>query len=170
MPIAPTAGTPRGQKQIRRVPIIHVYGQIAPVKLHDNNQQGLPTYGLAYGKDIPHLSEVNFLDDMRYLYVVRENRANAQLEKARKAISGAERIFFLGFGYAGENLDALGFPGVLKPHHHVYGTAKDYTPTEIRKKESYFAQGFVECGIQRNPWDKVTIYDCDCVRLLGDHI
>ena len=40
--------------------------------------------------------------------------------------------FFLGFGYADENLIILGIPDVIK-NKKVYGTVKGLTENEIRK-------------------------------------
>jgi len=155
------------EEQILQVPIIHVYGQIAPVKLHDDNGHRLPKYGLKYGKDISHFSDVGFLDDVRYLYVVREKRANPELEKAREQIAKAERIFFLGFGYAKENLEALGLPAVLKTDQDIRGTAMGGTEREIQLIARYFKKALQGAG---NPdaRSNIDIRDCDCVRLLRD--
>jgi hypothetical protein len=164
----------RVQEQILGLAIVHVYGQIAPVKLYDNSQEQLPIYSLAYGRDIAHLSVVDFLSDMRYLYVVREDRANAQLEKARMAISEAERIFFLGFAYAKENLEAIGLPDVLKRHHRVYGTARGWITTEINRVRSGFLltlQRLAEAaGSSLDGSETVEIRNCDCVQLLRDFL
>ena len=45
--------------------------------------------------------------------------------------SWAERIFFLGFGYAPENLAALDIPNRFEADQEVYGTAKGYYENEI---------------------------------------
>lgn len=41
-----------------------------------------------------------------------------------------ESIFFLGFGYAKENFEAIGLNNVLGKNQRVYGTALNYTDTE----------------------------------------
>lgn len=41
-----------------------------------------------------------------------------------------DNIFFLGFGYAKENFEAIGLINVLVKNQRVYGTALNYTDTE----------------------------------------
>jgi hypothetical protein len=154
------------EEQILRVPIIHVYGQIAPVKLHDSNEQRL----LKYGRDIDRFAAVNFLNNIDYLYVVREERTNPELEKAHEQIAKAERIFFLGFGYAEENLEALGLPDTLHAEHLIYGTALHHTEREINHIQSFFAQGLAEKGRQGFTETQVKICDWDCVHLLREFL
>jgi len=159
------------EEQILRVPIIHVYGRVAPVRLHDSGEQRLAEYGLKYGREIDRFSMVNFLNVIDYLYVVREERANPELEKARGQIAQAERLFFLGFGYARENLAALAIPGVLSPKQHIHGTAMGYVPAEIQKIENALGQA-LGAGKKdgSNLIYQVHIRPCDCLGLLRESL
>jgi hypothetical protein len=53
------------------------------------------------------------------------------LDKAKRLINEAERVFFLGFGYAKDNLDVLGIPDVFGEKQQIYGTALGLTDREI---------------------------------------
>ncbi len=125
---------------------------------------------LEYGAD--DLKSFGRLPEMvKNLYVVRDERANPELEKVRTAISGAERIFFLGFGYAKENLEALGLPEVLRPRHQIYGTALGWTPKEVGDITDTFADGLHRSGNDSAMVrDQVKIRDCDCVHLLREFL
>jgi hypothetical protein len=159
------------EEQILRIPIIHVYGQIAPVKLYDDNGERLRAYGLEYGRDTGPFSAVNFLNVIDYLYVVREERANPELEKAHEQIAKAERLFFLGFGYARENLAALGIPGVLRSNQYIHGTAMGYIPAEVQRIENALGQALGASEKDRpNRIRQVHIRPCDCLGLLRESL
>ena len=109
------------------------------------------------------------------VYVVHEERTNPEWEKARKHIQEAERIFFLGLGYAKENLKALDLPRVLKPQHLIYGTALGRTAREIADIKTTFVHGLQQSA--RDPIDRpidaksrVQIDNCDCVQLLREFL
>jgi hypothetical protein len=152
--------------QIDAITINHVYGRLSPLPW----QEGDASKVLEYGDD--NSTSFNKLPDMmQNLYVIHEERANPELEKVRVAISGAERIFFLGFGYAKENLEALGLPEVLKQRHHIYGTAMGSTPKEIHDITHTFVSWLQQTGNQSAlVGDQVKICDCDCVHLLREFL
>ena len=47
-------------------------------------------------------------------------------------IREAKRVFFLGFGYAKENLNILGIPDIIRKTSDIYGTALGLTDREIK--------------------------------------
>ncbi len=159
--------------QLRRIPIVHVYGQVAPLPGLD--KEGAEAVCYDRGSDPPGYLTVSLMGMIDDLYVVHEERANPCLKDARELISLAERIFFLGFGYAKENLEALGFPGVLRPEHLIYGTARGWTLKEIADIQTFFVQGLQQSEskpIDRpiNAQARVRIRDCDCVELLREFL
>ncbi|MEN6336936.1 MAG: hypothetical protein ABFE01_21990 [Phycisphaerales bacterium] len=152
------------REQINQITISHVYGKLAPLPWQDNDASKVLEYGLddsqSYGK-LPGM--------VQSLYVVHDERMNPGLEKAREEIRNAERIFFLGFGYAGENLKALGIPDTLRSEHNIFGTAMGSKPKEIQDIRSHFAAGLKRAGTIYGR-DQVEIHDCDCVSLLRDFL
>jgi len=154
--------------QLCKVPIIHVYGKIAPLPgLTEGRTDAVP---YDRQRDPAGYLTVGLLSTINNLYVVHEERANPELEKVRMAIAGAERIFFLGFGYAKENLEALGLPEVLKRQHHIYGTALGLVEKEIGDIASYFDRALSSTGAQFPPSERIHIRNCDCVRLLREFL
>lgn len=93
-------------------PFVHIYGQIAkPNWLH----------GHKYGGDLSYPSLNSLKDNIK---VVGEERQDIGLQKTiRTLFTWAKRIFFLGFGYADENLSALGWPIEQWKGKKFYGTA-----------------------------------------------
>jgi hypothetical protein len=151
------------KEQIDAVTISHVYGKLSPLPWQEGDASKVLEYGADNSTSFSKLPSMT-----QNLYVVHEERVNPELEKVRMAISRAERIFFLGFRYARENLEALGLPEVLKQHHHIYGTALDSVQKEIDDIVSYFDRALSSTGAQFRPSDRIHIYDCDCMRLLRD--
>jgi hypothetical protein len=150
---------------LQRIPIVHVYGYVAPLDWQEP-RDGRPK--------IPYRVQANaadVLDLANNLYVIYDERCHPVLDKARELISQAERLFFLGFGYANENLEALGLSGVLKRSHQIFGTALGLTDKE---REDIW-DGFVQ-GLQRNGnesaqvGERVEVRDCDCVALLREFL
>lgn len=153
--------------QLSKTPIVHVYGR--PYRLPW--EQDVWREELPYGKEIGVSRPCNLLKVTRDIYVVHGTRDNPEVEKVRTEISAADRIFFLGFAYARENLEALGLPDMLQPTQRIYGTALYRKGREIRDVKKY-----LKLGLERadpHPYNKagqVTIEDCDCVHLLREFL
>jgi hypothetical protein len=91
--------------------------------------------------------------------------------RSRDPFDGRQSMFFLGFGYARENLKALGLPEVLKQRHRIYGTAMGSTPKEIHDIIHIFVSWLQQSGNQSAlVGDQVKICDCDCVHLLREFL
>ncbi|MBN2132602.1 MAG: hypothetical protein JW741_24080 [Sedimentisphaerales bacterium] len=152
-------------EQMLRIPIIHVYGQAGGLDWQQAESK------VKYGPRIGDLARVNLPEVIKDLYVVHEGRTNPALQRAREEIANAQRIFFLGFGYAKENLEALGFPDVLKRNHRIYGTAMHSTVKELQDIQRYFVHALQQGGNTSAHVDKqVTMSDCDCVALLREFL
>lgn len=102
-------------------PIVHVYGQVGTSGWAANGR----TYRLPYNFfDILGLSEG--------IRVIGE-RTNGIEDRIDDLFRKYERIFFLGFSYADENLEALGIPDNLTKEHLIFGTTLGLEDREIRK-------------------------------------
>jgi hypothetical protein len=141
--------------ELNKRPVIHVYGKPAPLPWgQDNGQKVLP-----YARHIDNFASIDLLGIIDNIYVVHGQRANPNLERARKKIREAEHVFFLGFGYAKENLEALGIPGALRTEHYIRGTAMGATRGElIDIKSRLLGMGHM----------RQEILDCDCLHLLRE--
>ncbi len=90
---------------------------------------------IEYRWDVNRIKVQTIAPNIKTIYEVEDN---PELEEAYTLIREAEHIFFLGFGYAKENLDLLKFPQILKGGVKVYGTAYGLTPNEILKIKNIF--------------------------------
>jgi len=111
------------QEQINKLRVIHVFGQIAGLEWQELESK------IEYRKDINLIDVQRLTDKLRIIY---EENENPVFEEARKLISEAKRVFFLGFGYAKENRKVLKIPNVLNTEQEIYGTALDFTEKEIQ--------------------------------------
>jgi hypothetical protein len=109
----------KAKEELNKSPVIHVYGKPAPLPWEQDDEQKV----LQYAKHVDNLASIDLLGIIDNIYVVHGQRPNPNLETARRKIREAEHVFFLGFGYASENLEALGIPGVLSTGQRLYGTA-----------------------------------------------
>ena len=111
-------------------PFIHVYGQVDKIKaLGGSNYRKKFTFS-----DIEKLSE--------NIRVIGERTNN--IDKIKNIVSESERIFFLGFGYAKENMDSIGILDIINNNDwEIYGTAKSMTAKEIRGVQSTFRKPLV---------------------------
>jgi hypothetical protein len=97
--------------------------------------------------------------NIRTIYEVGPN----DCAEMKELIAQASRVFFLGFGYAKENLDAIGVAELLAGNRNIFGTAFNRLPEEImriknalkrRSKRPHY--GFVDPKIE----------NCDSLSLL----
>ena len=130
---------------------MHVYGQIDKIQLEGGHQ---------YGKECT-LDELEKLrDNIRVIY----ERTNSMDNKTINGlISKAKRIFFLGFGYAPENLEALDISGPFSAHHQIFGTA--YHFSDRQKSETLKNLGFGPSNESR-----AKLIDTDCLTLLERYL
>ena len=140
---------------IKTLGITHIYGKIAPLPWES------PPFYLEYGSS--HF--FGYLDELvNNIKIIFEERIN-NIEEAKKKISEANKIFFLGFSYADENLTALEFSSLLNEDHWVYGTAMGSTEVERQKIVSKLKGKNTRAHHQ-----KIVIQDIDSVMLLRNHI
>lgn len=114
---------------VDRIPIHHVYGSLGKLPWQNNPSK---EEVLEYGS-----SDVHYLlkDSTQKCIKLIDERDEANKKIIQETISNAKRIFFLGFDYLNENLEALGLPNSLSPHHktNIIGTALGVQPQ--RKNE-----------------------------------
>ena len=147
-------------KCLESLRILHVYGQIVPLKWQD------PKYGVDYGLDFRESLLQKSADNIKTIY---EQEKSPELEEARKLLSQAEQIFFLGFGYAPENMEILGLPGVISPPCFVYGTAFNLIQEEVHRILTTVNNGRKARGLYIAP-TKIESGDVDCLMLLRKHL
>lgn len=108
-------------------PIIHVYGTVGALSLSE-----WFSHSTGYQGKFNNFSSIESRsNDIR---VIGEDRAEDEMkEQVKKLLADYKRIFFLGFSYAQENLDAIDLPNSIDQNYSIYGTAKGMTTREINE-------------------------------------
>lgn len=108
-------------------PIIHVYGSVANISPADWYKNGCNYYGnFNYFKSVENLSE-------RIRVIGEERSDNGIKEQIEDLLKNYERIFFLGFSYAQDNLEAIDLlKNINKKTTRIYGTAYGMKRKEIK--------------------------------------
>lgn len=143
------------KEQLVKLRIIHIFGQIAGLEWQDLDSK------IEYRWDINRINVQGLVNNLRIIY---EENNNPELKEAHELLRKAQHIFFLGFGYAKENLELLNIPKALKQGQNIYGTALGLTPKEIQDKKTIFPD-------QSPPYASlVHIEDLDCLMLLRQYL
>ncbi len=113
------------EEELHKITIVHVYGVVA----------ALPWQGVANGHTaeypIKELNPTHIHFGSEQIRVIDEDRGHPDILQARKLLKEASRVFFLGFGFAPENLEILGIPDVLHRGTPVFGTVMNLHKGEI---------------------------------------
>jgi hypothetical protein len=136
------------------IKVFHTYGKILDL------QWEYPGKGEKYQtNNILDLAE----EAKNNIQIIYDER-NPRLEEIKKIIIETERIFFLGFGYSKENIEAIGLVNILGKHQSVYGTALNFTDKERIKVKSLLMK--LNPGL---PDHHIHIDDLDCVGILREY-
>jgi hypothetical protein len=119
-------------EQIKKIEFYHVYGKIADL-LWESSKNRIP---YQYNFDF------NTIDLIKNnISIIGENKFISNIDLAKRAISLSKNIYFIGFGYARENLEILGFPQIINENHNIYGTAYKWSERKIDELKSFFLSG-----------------------------
>lgn len=156
-------------KEIIPFPIIHVYGSLS--KLPWQKHHSYYYRSGQYDESIRDFEMINAMS--KNIGIIQDRTNDHDIAKAKKLISEAERVIFLGFGYADENLDILGIPDIFQPHHSVYGTVFGYKHQEImRTFDKLSLQKAKKYSINKPVYvcGKFMLADYDCLDLLREYL
>jgi hypothetical protein len=142
---------------LKKLDIYHVYGSLGELNYTKNSNES----GLKFGEmDIQF--ENNGVKRTGDIKLIHER--NELSKEVVNKIESAERIFFLGFGFAPENLSMLKIPTALNQFQKVYGTGYGWEPGQIKWITNYLKKN----QISLTP--EVEILDLNCSRLLNNCI
>lgn len=135
----------------KKIVIKHVYGQVAPLDWRRKKDEPFVGYrGYQQSYDL--------LDKLKGNIKLIDERTSSKNDDLCNLIMNAERIFFLGFSFADENLEVLEIPYILKKEQWVYGTAFGMTESEMRKIRSKFGNQVIS--------ERFHLENIDCLGLL----
>jgi hypothetical protein len=141
------------REQLKKITIHHIYGCIDQLEWLG---------GRPYGSNYT-LSDVNRLS--QNIKIVHE--IEGIKKETQEIIKKAERIFFLGFGYAKENLQALGIGAVHYGAKEIYGTAFGLSSKEHGKNREYLQSHFRDSTLFHN---NVILEKMDSLKLLKKYL
>ncbi len=144
---------------INKFKIIHIFGQVAGLEWQNKVQK------VEYRENINFINIEELVGNIRTIY---EEQKNPELEDAKELIKNAKRIFFMGFGYAEENMEILEIPQNINVYTKVYGTMLNYPEEEIKRKIDYFIAKTRSDTLALKNADRfrVGFINTDCVGLL----
>ena len=117
------------------------------------------------------MSEVLLQRAANNIRTIHEEKQNPELTEAQNLLKQAEQIFFLGFGYAQENMEVLKLSGIISEASRCYGTAFGLETREIQDIRAKIIQ-----GVQRGSamyWNRDLIKiekEMDCLKLLRNYL
>jgi hypothetical protein len=147
---------------LRNLRILHLYGQVAPLKWQDPNE------GVDYHPQ--QIDEALLQKAGTNIKTIYEEKESPELTEAHKLLESAERIFFLGFGYASENMEVLNLLELIAPGCEVYGTAFTMEAREVEHiRHTVHSGRRPDSDGHRERYD-TTIEPCDCLMLLRKYL
>lgn len=154
-------------EELNEIPIYHVYGKITdlPWESHSNIATAID-----YLKpdDDPYLRfSIDFLQKLTINIKIVHEREQHDCSEIHDKISSAERIFFLGFGYAQENLEILQIGKTLNDDQAIFGTALGFRAKEIKDIRKSITSSF---KFKAEGYENPRIKDVNCVTLLREYL
>lgn len=144
-------------KVLKQLNILHIYGRIAPLKWQS------PKDYIDYK---PQINETLLQNAAKNIRTIFEEKQNPELIEAQNLLKDAEQIFFLGFGYALENMGVLNLPAIIPQNCFVYGTAFESNDIQVEQIHNIIING-------KDKNSKVSlrrvIKSIDCLELLKNY-
>lgn len=138
---------------------LHVYGKISELYWQSGGELDYSPNG-----------EIKIDKYSQNIKIIYEERKNEQeIKTIKDEISSAKKIYFLGFGFAPENLKILEIPHVLKPGQKIYGTALNWKKREIEELEKIFIKNEDFYKALHETKSELIIKNTNCLDLLRDY-
>lgn len=145
---------------LKKLKILHVYGQVARLKWQNQDD---------YADYKPRVDESLLERAANNIRTIYEEKENPELIEAQNLLKQAKHIFFLGFGYAQENMEVMGFPKLIPPRCDVYGTAFNMINEEVERIKTAMHLGR-KAGSGGDYTGATRIEPLDCLMLLRKYL
>lgn len=153
--------------ELNETPIYHVYGKIADLPWESNIDRDTAVHYLKPDEDPCLEFTFSHLEKLKNNIEIVYERKQSDYSEIHDKISSAKRIFFLGFGYASENLEILNIDKTLNDDQAIFGTALGFRKKEIEDIRNSITSNFkYKKGVYQNP----IIEDMNCVSLLKEYL
>ena len=140
-------------EKLAKVPIIHVYGQLGAIPYP---QRGCRAY-LPHGEDEKKVLDalLNAVLEAAHGITLLHERAS-DLTEARKLLTAAERVCFLGFSYQASNLARLQLEDSVL-NRWVFGTVLHFEAGEVKKTERCLNETMLSGSVTLDDADNLTV-------------
>jgi hypothetical protein len=145
---------------LKQLKILHVYGQIAPLKWQNSND---------YVDYKPQTNESLLQNAANNIRTIYEEKQNPELMEAHNLLKQSEQTFFLGFGYASENMSVLNLPELIQQTCYVYGTAFGANNKELKRICSRIIDGLRTEIPNYKAEHRIVIESIDCLDILRNY-
>ena len=153
--------------ELNETPIYHVYGKIADLPWESDIDIDTAVRYLKPDKD-PYLEfTFSHLEKLKNNIEIVYEREQSDYSKIHDKISSAKRIFFLGFGYAPENLEMLQIRETMNDDQAIYGTALGFREKEIKDIKKSITSHF---KFTKESYTNPIIEKMNCVTLLKEYL
>jgi hypothetical protein len=147
------------RKYLEGIEVVHIYGRLPFLPWENsgtNSIYGRPVNSAYLGKNFNSIKTIH-------------ERNSYEKEKINSLISKAKRIFFLGFGFADENLKVLDLMKSIKNYKNIYCTALGISE---KRKEQLSKMLAPEKVISNSSTIYITpiLRDCGCSELLQKYL
>ena len=140
--------------ELKRINIFHVYGKLADLPWENENDN------LDFGGNIWLNQLENKKNNIKTIF---ERKRNAvELSSIDKSILLADKIYFLGFGFAQENVDTLSLSTYIREDRLIY--VSDFDNRLVRLKNQ-----MRKLGIWRENYTNI-IVGADCKGVIEDYL
>ena len=147
-------GTKEKIEELKNIEIYHVYGKLADLPWESDNNS------LDYGKDISMIQLNERKDNIKTIYERKENIK--ALESIVSSIQLAYKIYYLGFGFARENVEILSLNTRARSDQLIYVSDFDNRPVRIENQMR---------GLGLWQENRTTIVvEGDCQRVIEDYL
>jgi len=146
---------------LKQFEILHVYGQVAPLKWQ--NPEDYVDYK-------PQTDESLLQKAANNIRTIYEEKENPELIEAQSLLKQADEILFLGFGFARENMEVLGLPGLIPQDCQIFGTVFELEPKEISDIRDQIVKGLKPGGLTSRNLNRVKLDNVDCLKLLRNYL
>lgn len=141
-------------EELRKIKIYHVYGKLADLPWESDNDS------LDYGQKINRAQLNKGKDNIKTIFERRENTET--MGPIRKSIQLADKVFYLGFGFAKENVEMLSLSNKTKPDQLIY--ISDFDKRHVRLETQMRGLGI---------WQEnrtTIVHGADCKRVIEDYL
>lgn len=156
------AGDDEIAAEFKKIPIYHIFGKIKALPWEDKFE------GIDYvtrDKESPY-DRFSFETLQKWSSNIRivHEEIPSNLSHIIGNITNGKRVFFLGFGYAPENLEILKASGNQTMGQEIYGTALNFSDMEILRTEKKLVENLKSNGLSPR------MKNMGCLELLREYL